>query len=99
MGIYDAMKLCTADISTVCLGLAASTAAFLLACGTKGKRFCMPNSKVMFQQTLGTAGGTVDGLFKNLLLFSAQSPAQRPAYLDLYLKFLCLLLIPEICLA
>ncbi|CAA2938365.1 ATP-dependent Clp protease proteolytic subunit 3, chloroplastic [Olea europaea subsp. europaea] len=57
MGIYDAMKLCKADVSTICLGLAASMGAFLLAAGTKGKRFCMPNSRVMIHQPLGTAGG------------------------------------------
>ncbi|XP_071731295.1 ATP-dependent Clp protease proteolytic subunit 3, chloroplastic [Rutidosis leptorrhynchoides] len=57
MGIYDAMKLCKADISTVCVGLAASMGAFLLACGTKGKRYCMPNSRVMIHQPLGKAGG------------------------------------------
>ncbi|GMH30612.1 hypothetical protein Nepgr_032455 [Nepenthes gracilis] len=57
MGIYDAMKLCKADVSTVCLGLAASMGAFILASGTKGKRFCMPNSRVMIHQPLGTAGG------------------------------------------
>lgn len=57
MGIYDAMKMCKADVSTICLGLAASMGAFLLATGTKGKRFCMPNSRVMIHQPLGTAGG------------------------------------------
>lgn len=59
MGIYDAMKQCKADVSTVCLGLAASMGAFLLASGSKGKRYCMPNSKVMIHQPLGTAGGKV----------------------------------------
>lgn len=59
MGIYDAMKLCKADVSTVCLGLAASMGAFILASGTKEKRFCMPNSRVMIHQPLGTAGGKV----------------------------------------
>ncbi|XP_052195257.1 ATP-dependent Clp protease proteolytic subunit 3, chloroplastic [Diospyros lotus] len=57
MGIYDAMKLCKADVSTICVGLAASMGAFLLASGTKGKRFCMPNARVMIHQPLGTAGG------------------------------------------
>ncbi|KAL7190769.1 hypothetical protein ACSBR2_022947 [Camellia fascicularis] len=57
MGIYDAMKLCKADVSTTCLGLAASMGAFLLASGTKGKRYCMPNARVMIHQPLGTAGG------------------------------------------
>ncbi|TXG69984.1 hypothetical protein EZV62_004919 [Acer yangbiense] len=59
MGIYDAMKLCKADVSTVCLGLAASMGAFLLAAGSKGKRFCMPNARVMIHQPLGAAGGKV----------------------------------------
>lgn len=63
MGIYDAMKLCKADVSTVCLGLAASMGAFLLAAGTKGKRFCMPNARVMIHQPLGTAGGKVSACF------------------------------------
>ncbi|KAL9230081.1 hypothetical protein vseg_005473 [Gypsophila vaccaria] len=57
MGIYDAMKQCKADVSTICMGLAASMGAFLLASGTKGKRYCMPNSRVMIHQPLGTAGG------------------------------------------
>jgi ATP-dependent Clp protease protease subunit len=62
MGIYDAMKLCKADVSTVCFGLAASMGAFLLAAGTKGKRYCMPNARVMIHQPLGGAGGTaIDG--------------------------------------
>lgn len=66
MGIYDAIKLCKADISTVCLGLAASMGAFLLASGSKGKRFCMPNAKVMIHQPLGTAGGKVSICFLNI---------------------------------
>ena len=60
LGIYDAMKMCKADVSTVCLGLAASMGAFLLASGSKGKRFCMPNARVMIHQPLGTAGGKVN---------------------------------------
>lgn len=59
MGIYDAMKMCKADVSTICMGLAASMGAFLLASGSKGKRYCMPNAKVMIHQPLGTAGGKV----------------------------------------
>ncbi|CAM6086872.1 unnamed protein product [Calypogeia fissa] len=58
MGIYDAMKLCRADVSTTCFGLAASMGAFLLAAGAKGKRYCMPNARVMIHQPLGGAGGT-----------------------------------------
>ncbi|CAK8542679.1 unnamed protein product [Lathyrus sativus] len=58
MGVYDVMKLCKADVSTVCLGIAASMGAFILAAGTKGKRYCMPNSKVMIHQPLGSVGGS-----------------------------------------
>lgn len=50
MGIYDAMKLCKADVSTICMGLAASMGAFILATGTNGKRFCMPNARLMIHQ-------------------------------------------------
>ena len=67
MGIYDAMKFCKADISTVCFGLAASMGAFLLAAGTKGKRFCMPNARIMIHQPSGGAGGKVDFLFSYFL--------------------------------
>lgn len=70
MGIYDAMKLCKADVSTVCLGLAASMGAFILASGSKGKRYCMPNSRVMIHQPLGTAGGKVSASFLLILWMS-----------------------------
>ena len=70
MGIYDAMKQCKADVSTVCLGLAASMGAFLLASGSKGKRYCMPNSKVMIHQPLGSAGGKVIIFFLRFFFLS-----------------------------
>ncbi|KAL6621317.1 hypothetical protein ACP70R_033749 [Stipagrostis hirtigluma subsp. patula] len=57
MGIYDAMKFCKADVSTVCFGLAASMGAFLLCAGTKGKRYCMPNARIMIHQPSGGVGG------------------------------------------
>ena len=66
MGVYDAMKFCKADVSTVCFGLAASMGAFLLAAGTKGKRYCMPNARIMIHQPSGGAGGKVSN---NCLLF------------------------------
>jgi ATP-dependent Clp protease protease subunit len=59
MGVYDAMKFCKADVSTVCFGLAASMGAFLLCAGTKGKRYCMPNARVMIHQPSGGVGGKV----------------------------------------
>lgn len=53
MAIYDTMKFIKPNISTVCIGQAASMGAFLLSGGTKGKRFCLPNSRVMIHQPLG----------------------------------------------
>ena len=50
MAIYDTMRYVKCDVSTICVGLAASMGAFLLAAGTKGKRFCLPNSEVMIHQ-------------------------------------------------
>ncbi|WP_457913415.1 ATP-dependent Clp endopeptidase proteolytic subunit ClpP [Candidatus Gillettellia adelgis] len=53
MSIYDTMKFIKPDISTICIGQACSMSAFLLAAGTHGKRFCLPNSCVMIHQPLG----------------------------------------------
>ena len=57
MAIYDTMNLIKSDVSTICVGIAASMAAFLLSSGTKGKRYCLPNSEVMIHQPLGGAQG------------------------------------------
>lgn len=57
LAIYDAIKGLTCDVSTVCLGMAASMGAFLLAAGTKGKRYALPNSEVMIHQVMGGASG------------------------------------------
>jgi ATP-dependent Clp protease protease subunit len=53
MAIYDTMQFIKPDVSTLCIGQAASMGAFLLAAGTKGKRYCLPNSRVMIHQPLG----------------------------------------------
>lgn len=53
MSIYDTMKFIKPDVSTICMGQAASMGAFLLTAGAKGKRFCLPNSRVMIHQPLG----------------------------------------------
>jgi len=53
MGIYDTMQFIKPDVSTLCIGQAASMGAFLLAAGAKGKRFALPNSRVMIHQPLG----------------------------------------------
>lgn len=53
MSIYDTMQFIKPDVSTICLGQAASMGSFLLAAGAKGKRFCLPNARVMIHQPLG----------------------------------------------
>lgn len=57
MAIYDVVKLVRADVSTVALGIAASTASIILGGGTKGKRLAMPNTRIMIHQPLGGASG------------------------------------------
>ena len=57
MAIYDTINFLSSDVSTTCLGIAASMAAFLLAAGKKGKRFILPNADVMIHQPLGGAQG------------------------------------------
>lgn len=57
MAIYDTMQFIKPDVSTICVGMAASMGAFLLAAGTKGKRYALPNSEVMIHQPLGGAEG------------------------------------------
>ncbi len=55
--IYDTMQYIKCDVSTICIGMAASMGAFLLAAGTKGKRFALPNSEIMIHQPLGGTRG------------------------------------------
>lgn len=57
MAIFDTMQYVKCDVSTICVGMAASMGAFLLAAGAKGKRFALPNSEVMIHQPLGGARG------------------------------------------
>ena len=57
MAIYDTMNFIKCDVSTICIGMAASMGAFLLAAGAKGKRFALPNSEIMIHQPLGGMQG------------------------------------------
>ena len=57
MAIYDTMKYIKCDVSTICIGMAASMGAFLLAGGTQGKRYALPNAEIMIHQPLGGAQG------------------------------------------
>jgi ATP-dependent Clp protease protease subunit len=70
LAIYDTIQYVKCDVATICIGQAASMAAVLLAAGTKGKRFSLPNSRIMIHQPLGGAEGTakdVEILTKELL--------------------------------
>src|SRR5207302_3813782 len=62
LAIYDTMQFLECPISTYCMGIAASGAAIILAAGTKGKRFCLPNSKVMIHQPWGQVGGQISDI-------------------------------------
>ncbi|MBQ7989646.1 MAG: ATP-dependent Clp protease proteolytic subunit [Oscillospiraceae bacterium] len=57
MAIYDTMQYIKCDVSTICVGMAASMGAFLLSAGTKGKRFALPNSEILIHQPLISGGG------------------------------------------
>ncbi len=57
LAIYDTMKYSRCDVSTICIGMAASMGAFLLSSGTKGKRYALPNSEIMIHQVLGGSQG------------------------------------------
>ena len=62
MAIYDTMQYIRPDVSTICVGMAASMAAFLLSAGTKGKRYVLPNAEVMIHQPLGGAQGQAEDI-------------------------------------
>ena len=57
MAIYDTMQYIKPDVSTICIGMAASMGAFLLSSGTKGKRYALPNAEIMIHQPLGGVQG------------------------------------------
>ncbi len=62
MAIYDTMQYIKCDVSTICIGMAASMAAFLLSSGTKGKRLSLPNSEIMIHQPLGGMRGQAEDI-------------------------------------
>ena len=69
MAIYDTMQYIKCDVSTICIGMAASMGAFLLAAGEKGKRFALPNSEVMIHQPL-IAGGGLSGQTTDIIIYT-----------------------------
>ena len=62
MAIYDTMQYIKPDVSTICIGTAASMGAFLLSSGTKGKRFALPNAEIMIHQPLGGVNGQAEDI-------------------------------------
>ncbi len=76
LAIYDTMQYIKADVSTICVGMAASMAALLLTAGTKGKRYALPNSRIMIHQPLGGAQGQASQIeiqAKEILLLKTQA--------------------------
>lgn len=69
MAIYDTMQYVKCDVSTICIGMAASMGAFLLSAGTKGKRFALPNSEIMIHQPL-IGGGGISGQCTDIKIHS-----------------------------
>ena len=69
MAIYDTMKYIKCDVSTICMGMAASMGAFLLSSGTKGKRIALPNSEIMIHQPL-ISGGGISGQVTDIMIRS-----------------------------
>lgn len=66
LAIYDTMQFITCEVNTYCIGIAASMGAVLLTAGTKGKRFCLPNSHVMIHQVSGGAQGTASDVERTI---------------------------------
>ena len=80
MAIYDTMQYIKCDVSTICMGMAASMGAFLLAAGTKGKRLALPNSEIMIHQPLGGAQGQASDI-----ILAAQHIAKTKEKMNRYL--------------
>jgi ATP-dependent Clp protease protease subunit len=66
LAMYDTIQFMTCDVNTYCIGIAASMGSVLLTCGTKGKRFCLPNSHVMIHQVSGGAQGTASDVERTI---------------------------------
>lgn len=80
MAIFDTMNFISCDVSTICIGLAASMGAFLLSSGTKGKRFALPNAEIMIHQPLGQTGGQASDI-----IIAAKRIEQQKQKLSVYL--------------
>ena len=81
LAIYDTMQYLRCDVATYCMGLAASMGAVIMCGGTKGKRFCLPNSRVLLHQPL--IGGTLEGSATDLAIESAEIIRLRKAIYEI----------------
>lgn len=84
MAIYDTMKYIKCDVSTICIGMAASMGAFLLSSGTKGKRYALPNSEILIHQPL--IGGGLSGQCTDIKIHSDHLVKTREKLNDLLAK-------------
>ena len=93
MAIYDTMNYVKCDVSTICVGMAASMGAFLLAAGAKGKRLALPNSEIMIHQPLGGARKTAGahGLEQHLHLLNIRFHGNPPPMHELLSCYPCII--------
>lgn len=85
LAIYDMMQFVKCDVATYCLGMAASMGSLLLAAGTSGKRFCMPNGRVMIHQPL-IAGGGLSGQVTDIEIHTKELLKTKKKLTDIYVK-------------
>ncbi|KAF3783262.1 ATP-dependent Clp protease proteolytic subunit 5 [Nymphaea thermarum] len=88
MAIFDTMRHIRPDVSTVCVGLAASMGAFILSSGTKGKRYSLPNSRIMIHQPLGGAQGGQTDIDIQVLSLSLSLSLYIYIYIYIYIQFI-----------
>ncbi len=83
LAIYDMMQFVKCDVATYCMGMAASMGSLLLTAGTKGKRYCMPNSKVMIHQPL-IGGGGISGQASDIEIHAKEMIKTKNKLTDIY---------------
>ena len=85
LAIYDVMQFVKCDVATYCLGMAASMGSLLLAAGTQGKRYCMPNGRVMIHQPL-VAGGGISGQVTDIEITAKELVKTKEKLTNIYVK-------------
>lgn len=85
LAIYDVMQFVKCDISTVCMGMAASMGSLLLAAGTEGKRYCLPHSRIMVHQPL-ISGGGISGQASDIEIHAKEMIKTKDKLTNIYVK-------------